>query len=45
MILCYQLSGTFKKGLEFMSDLNGHGTFIFYLESQNQTSKASHSNP
>ncbi|KAM3146020.1 hypothetical protein pb186bvf_001998 [Paramecium bursaria] len=45
MILCYQLSGTFKRGLEFIFDQNGHGSFTFCLESQNQTSKASHSNP
>ncbi|CAD8173736.1 unnamed protein product [Paramecium octaurelia] len=38
VILCWQLSGTFKRGLEFLYDSQGYGTFTFVIESQtNQT--------
>ncbi|CAD8177982.1 unnamed protein product [Paramecium octaurelia] len=34
VILCWQLSGTFKRGLEFLYDSQGYGTFTFVIESQ-----------
>ncbi|CAD8203687.1 unnamed protein product [Paramecium octaurelia] len=34
VILCWQLSGTFKRGIEFLYDSQGYGTFTFVVESQ-----------
>ncbi|CAD8179491.1 unnamed protein product [Paramecium pentaurelia] len=43
VILCWQLSGTFKRGLEFLYDSQGYGTFTFVIESQtNQQRMQSH---
>ncbi|CAD8086740.1 unnamed protein product [Paramecium primaurelia] len=43
IILCWQLSGTFKRGLEFLYDSQGYGTFTFVIESQtNQQRMQSH---
>ncbi|CAK86496.1 unnamed protein product (macronuclear) [Paramecium tetraurelia] len=35
IILCWQLSGSFKRGLEFLIDSQGFCTFTFVIESQN----------
>ncbi|CAD8189757.1 unnamed protein product [Paramecium pentaurelia] len=43
VILCFQLSGTFKRGIEFLYDSQGYGTFTFVVESQaNQQRIQSH---
>ncbi|CAD8203151.1 unnamed protein product [Paramecium pentaurelia] len=34
VILCWQLSGSFKRGIEFLYDSQGYGTFTFVVESQ-----------
>ncbi|CAD8201828.1 unnamed protein product [Paramecium octaurelia] len=34
VILCFQLSGTFKRGIDFLYDSQGSGTFTFVVESQ-----------
>ncbi|CAD8110556.1 unnamed protein product [Paramecium sonneborni] len=34
IILCWQLSGSFKRGIEFLYDSQGYGTFTFVVESQ-----------
>lgn len=39
VILSYQLSGSFKRGLEFLYDSNGNGTFTFVVESQTASGK------
>lgn len=38
-LLSYQLSGSFKRGLEFLYDSNGNGTFTFVVESQSSPGK------
>ncbi|CAD8097761.1 unnamed protein product [Paramecium sonneborni] len=35
IVLCWQLSGSFKRGLEFLIDSQGFCTFTFVIESQN----------
>ncbi|CAD8047745.1 unnamed protein product [Paramecium primaurelia] len=39
ILLCWQLAGSFKRGLEFLIDNQGFCTFTFVIESQNSQMK------
>ncbi|CAK93973.1 unnamed protein product (macronuclear) [Paramecium tetraurelia] len=39
VILCFQLSGTFKRGIDFLYDSQGCGTFTFVVESQSSSQR------